>query len=53
MTSKQQKRAKFTGISLEQKWKDRTCPEDSKAGNKSGNEFIKGIIQYNGKPRFS
>jgi len=45
---KKEKRQKFTGISLEQKWKDKH-ENEAYSGNKSGNKFLVSIINYNGQ----
>lgn len=50
--TRKEKRQHFKGISLEQKWKDRTVPE-SYEGSKSGNRFLGAIKEYDGKARFS
>lgn len=49
--NKKDKRLLFKGISLEQKWKERTGNE-SYSGNKSGNKFLVSVINYNGQNRF-
>jgi len=42
---------KFTGISLEKKWKEKHESETFE-GNKSGGQFMRTVIDYKGQNRF-